>query len=59
MGLDGVLLDGDVRPDRRHQFVLGDQRALRLGQHRQNGQRLALDRDWRAANPEAGETAAA
>jgi hypothetical protein len=45
MGLNGVVLDDHVRPNRGHQVVFGDQFALRLGEHGKNGKRLGLYRN--------------
>jgi hypothetical protein len=49
MNLQRIVLDNAVGPYRCHQFVFGDQPALGLGQHRYKFQRLAPDRDRRAA----------
>src|SRR5579859_1496010 len=43
MDLECVVLDDGVRPDGRHQLVLGDQRAFSLGEHGQKVKRLATD----------------
>src|SRR5579859_8011883 len=49
MGLYGIVLDDDLGPNRRHQLILGNQRAFRLGEHGQQIERLAPNGDRNTA----------